>query len=139
MARRGPRQPTPVAVERLAGRIAQWRLTRARRSAMPADLWSAATALAALHGVYRVARALRVNYDTLNRRVVETRVVGPTPPSGAAGFVELPTPGLGAVEAPRGAMVEVMDGVGARLVLRWSAEVAVDAAAIVSAFRRSGA
>ena len=49
-----------VRLTQLRGRIERWRCTRAKRSPMPAELWTAATELAQELGVYRVARELRV-------------------------------------------------------------------------------
>ena len=68
----------PAGVERLGERIEQWRQTRARRTAMAPELWSAAVVLAGSHGVYRVARALRINFECLKRRVAEAKTAGPT-------------------------------------------------------------
>ena len=56
-------------VEAVRRRIEHWRRVRQRRSPMPAALWAAAVALAAEHGVYPIARALRLNYETLKARV----------------------------------------------------------------------
>jgi hypothetical protein len=104
---------------------------------MPAELWSAAAQLAERHGTYRVARALRINFETLRRRVAEARPSGDLA-AHAAGFVEI-TPALVAAEPPPGVVLEVSDGAGARLTLRGPASLSLEAAAIVAAFRRSGA
>jgi hypothetical protein len=87
---------TSIGLETTRRRIARWRETRAYRgAAMPAALWTAAVALARQHGLYTTARALRVDYGSLKKRVGAAgagRVIAPA-------FVELPaTPpnGLGA-------------------------------------------
>jgi hypothetical protein len=99
---------------------------------MPDDLWAAATAVAREHGVYLTARALRVNYESLKRRVsvVATPVV-------SGGFVELRGADLiGGEPTMSGAVVEVSDGDGARMTIRLAAGTAFDPAALVGAFRR---
>ena len=51
-------------------RIARWRETRTHRGApMPATLWTAAIALARQHGLYPTARALRLDYGSLKKRL----------------------------------------------------------------------
>ena len=51
--------------------IERWRSTRAQRGPMPAPLWDSATALARVHGVYQISKALRVHYDALKKRVTD--------------------------------------------------------------------
>ena len=76
-----------AGVKRLGERIEQWRQTRAKRTAMAPELWSAGAVLAERHGVYRVARALRINFECLKRRVAEAKTAAPTSTSSSA-FVE---------------------------------------------------
>lgn len=71
-------------------RLARWRRTRQhRRSPIPAPIWTDAVGLARQDGLSQTARALRLDYTALKRRVEATDVggrrVGPA-------FVELPTP-----------------------------------------------
>ena len=61
----------PAEVKQLQDQIEQWRRTRERRTAMPAELWSDAVTLCKSAGAYRVARALRINFDGLKRRMAE--------------------------------------------------------------------
>jgi hypothetical protein len=58
-------------VKEVRDAIVLWRRTRERRTAMPAELWVKAVSLARTRGTYRVARALRVDYASLARRVAE--------------------------------------------------------------------
>ncbi len=77
---------------------------------MPAALWAAAVALARQHGLYPTARALRVDYGALKKRMDAAdagRVASPT-------FIELPAArptGLGPcvidLEAPRGGRMRI--------------------------------
>ena len=55
----------------LRGRIAEWRGTRGTSAErMPERLWAEAARLARVYGGSRVARALRLDYGALKRRVV---------------------------------------------------------------------
>ena len=67
---------TAIELEQTRRRIAAWRGTRTQkpgiRSAMPAALWAAAVLLAQQHGLSPTARALRVNYLTLKKRLEAT-------------------------------------------------------------------
>jgi hypothetical protein len=103
---------------------------------MPAALWAGATALARTHGAYRIARALRVDYQSLARRVAEAG--GVAGPSGApsASFVEL----RGADLIGGATVVELSDGDGSRMRIQLGAGSTLDmAAALVGAFRRRAA
>ena len=88
----------------LRGRIAQWRERRTHRGApMPAALWAGALALARRYGIAATARALRLDYGTLKRRLTAD---GPGPTVAAPTFVDL---GVGA-PLGLGACVIVVDG-----------------------------
>lgn len=97
-------------LEQTRRRIAQWRERRPYRgAAMPAALWSAALALARRDGLYGTARALRIDYGSLKKRLNGAAGRGSSP-----AFVELPAvaaPGLGPcvieVDAPRGARMRI--------------------------------
>jgi hypothetical protein len=54
-------------LEEARQRVNGWRETRPKLEPMPQELWDAAVALAGEHGVYRVARALRVDYGKLKQ------------------------------------------------------------------------
>ena len=107
----GTGDSTSVGLEQTRRRITRWRETRTHRgAAMPAALWAAAIALARQHGLYTTARALRVDYGSLKKRL------------GAAGAGRVPSPafvelaaarptGLGPcvidLEAPRGRRMRI--------------------------------
>jgi len=78
---------TSIGLEETRRRIARWRERRPYRgAAMPAALWAAAIAAARQHGLYRTARALRVDYGSLKKRLGTAGAGrGPSP-----AFVELP-------------------------------------------------
>jgi hypothetical protein len=101
---------------------------------MPAELWGGAVAVARAHGTYRVARALRVDYASLARRVAEAG--GGRTSETHSGLVEL----RGADLVFGMTVVEVSDVDGARMTFRLGTGSALDAAAaLVGAFRRRAA
>jgi hypothetical protein len=120
-------------IEGLRDRIEAWRGSETRGRAMPRELWEASGAAAQRLGVFRVARALSLNYQTLKRRagMADTE----RPAAGRADFIELPC-----VSAPSGgglgdeAVVEMLAADGAKLTLRVKAR-SLDMAALVNAFR----
>lgn len=114
--------------------IALWRRTREKRTTMPAELWARAVALARSRGTYRIARALRIDYESLARRLAEAGG-DRTGDAKTDGFVEL----RGADLLGGTTVVEVSDADGARMTIRLGAGSALDAAALVGAFRRRAA
>lgn len=66
----------PAGLETLRTQIEAWRGTRPRTRSMPPALWSEAAAMARELGVYRVARTLRLNFDTLKRQAGSARTPG---------------------------------------------------------------
>ena len=128
--RRSSIQPRSVRA-----RIERWRATRAKRSPMPEPLWDAAVELAQAEGIYPIARALAVNYQTLKCRVAMASNGNSRTP---AGFVELtPMPAKGSVS--RGELVlELSSGDGATLTIRLSSERELDVERLAEAFLRRG-
>src|SRR3990167_4074935 len=102
---------TSIGLENTRRRVARWRETRTHRGApMPAALWAAAVALVRQHGLYPTARALRVDYGSLKKRM-DAAGAGRYP---SPAFVELPAArptGLGAcvieLEGPRGGRMRI--------------------------------
>jgi hypothetical protein len=121
-----------VRLMQLRRRIERWRSTRARRSPMPAALWSAATQLAHELGASRVARELRVGYGSLKERV---EAGGQPSGRGASGFVQIEGAALLAAAPPS---VEFCDPSGLQVTIRLGAGQAVDWAALVAALRSAG-
>ena len=139
--RKQPKSRLPAGVKRLRDRIERWRRTRTRRTAMPAELWSAATALAQKTGrPYAISRGVRINFDTLKRRMAETKVSAAAlpPPSGPA-FVEVTGAQLLGAAPSVGPIVELSDeAAGIRVTVRLAPETALDVAGLISAFRPRG-
>ncbi|MBW1688315.1 MAG: hypothetical protein JRS35_25030 [Deltaproteobacteria bacterium] len=127
-------------VKQVRGRIEQWRKTRAKRSPMPEPLWDAAVQLAQADGVYPIARALQVSYQSLKYRVALASKESCRAP---AGFVELtpipasPAPASGS--APGGETVlELSNRGGATLTIRFPAERELDVERLAAAFLHRG-
>jgi len=59
----------PVRLQRLLGRFERWRRTRRAGARIPEPLWSSAVKAADAFGVHRTARALRIDYYALKKRV----------------------------------------------------------------------
>ena len=119
-------------IEGLRARIEAWRGSEGKGRGMPEELWEEAGAAAQLLGVFRVARALSLNYVTLKRRA--GMADRERQAAGRADFIELP--GLSAPFVGSGdeAVVEVLAADGAKLTLRVKAQN-LDMAALVNAFR----
>ncbi len=115
-------------------RVERWRWTRVKRSPMPPELWRAATELARELGASRVARALRVGYQSLKDHA---GAPGEHSARASGAFVELAGASLlSAAPAPVRSEVELSDARGTTMVIRRAADQPVDVAALLAAFRR---
>jgi hypothetical protein len=81
-------------IEQLRRGFDEFRNTQPLRSRLPESLWATATELATRYGVHPTARALRLDYTGLRRRV-EKRAAQKSTPAEAAAFVELVGPAAG--------------------------------------------
>jgi hypothetical protein len=61
--------PIPEPIAQLQHQLDQFRTTRSQRTKLPESLWQAAVELARQHGVYAVARPLRLDYMGLKKRL----------------------------------------------------------------------
>ena len=118
-------------IEGLKGRIEAWRGSETRGRAMPEELWEEAGAAAQLLGVFRVAKALALNYETLKRRA--GGLEGERTSTARADFIELPALNV-PVDAGDDVTIEVTAADGARLSVRGKA-VVLNVAALIGAFR----
>ena len=128
-------RPSSTQPRSVRARIERWRATRTKRSPMPEPLWDAAVELAQAEGIYPIARALAVNYQTLKCRVAMASNGNLRAP---AGFVELTSmPANGSVS--RGELVlELSSGDGATLTIRLPSEHEFDVERLAEAFLRRG-
>lgn len=129
----------PARVRKVRERIAQWRGTREKQTAMPAGLWSEAVALARREGTYATARALGVNFESLARRVAEARAGAEAGAAHASAFVELSGAQLLGAAAAAGPVVEISDSDGVRLTIRLGGDTPLDVVGVVQGFCRRGA
>jgi hypothetical protein len=66
--------PNPTAslsesITELQAQLAEFRSTHPPRTRLPQSLWQSAADLAQCHGLYVVARSLKLDYSTLKKRV----------------------------------------------------------------------
>ena len=60
----------PAACSRVQRKLEHWRQRHRRGARIPEELWRAAAELAGAHGINRTARALRLDYYSLQKRAV---------------------------------------------------------------------
>ena len=100
----------PARLEKLRRRFDRWRETHRVRSRLPDELWASAVRMAGTFGLNRTARALRLDYYVLKKRVEQDGVAIADP--GDAPFLELvPPPSAGACECT----LELEDAAGAKM------------------------
>jgi hypothetical protein len=123
----------PESVRELGNRIDHWRKTRAHLCAMPAGLWDEAAAMARSHGIYAIAQALRLSYDSLKKRTGPRAMVRRRSDGRSHGFVELPpgTPIFGAAHSDT--VVEITNRAGDRFSIRFPAHAQLDLGGLASA------
>jgi hypothetical protein len=127
----------PAAFSRAQAKIEQWRQMHRPRARIPEELWSGAVALAGAYGVYRTAKALRLDYSALKRRSAAAAPSGVGSGAATSGegfpFVEV----LGGVPGGRTdqCLIEVEDGGGARMRIYLPGQEHPDLAALVRVFR----
>jgi hypothetical protein len=127
----------PARLERLRRRFEQWRRRRKGRERIPEPLWAAAVKLAATYGVHRTAKALRVDYYALKKRVDAAPAVTAGKASAAAAgarFLELPT---AAWSGGGECTLELEDAGGAKMRVHLKGFDAPDLAALSRSFWRS--
>jgi hypothetical protein len=103
---------------------------------MPAALWTEAVALAQDGGSYPIARAVRVDYESLARRVAEAGTSTGSRDAPVAAFVELTGAQLLGASAAPGPVVEMADADGVYLTIRLGGGAPLDVADVVHSFRR---
>ena len=120
-------------VEQVLARIEDWRRTRRKRTAMPEELWVEAAALASEHGVSRVARALKVHYGSLKRRVEQGVGSGELIEKRSGGFVELSMAEVLPRPAAVSTVVKLSRGDGAEATVELGAGEVVDIVGLAEA------
>ena len=126
----------PAAISGVQRKFAHWREGRRGRARIPEELWRAATELASAHGIHRTARALRLDYYALQKRVTTTARSDTHAPE----FVELLPGGLPTASFSRPeCLIEVEDGSGSKLRIHLQGGELPDVAALTRGFREGGA
>ena len=117
-------------MEQLRRRFEEFRNTEPLRSRLPEPLWAAAAELATRYGVHATARALRLDYGGLRRRV-EQRSQAKSTPVEATTFVELVGPVAGNLTS---CSVEVESAQGGKLRLELKAVATSELVNLIRAF-----
>ena len=120
-------------LEALGERIERWRRTRAKKGPMPGELWAAAVSAAEERGLFPVARALNVNFDTLKARLLEVELNRRTGAASTAGFVELSSARVFGAEVVE-SVVELSKADGARMTIRVRSGQTLDVMALSATF-----
>jgi len=110
-----------------AAAFAHWRAGTPVGARIPEDLWSQAVALAARHGVSKVAATLRLDYAGLKRRL-SALTPPPVPTAEPPAFMELVL-GRPPASGP-GCVLVVSDARGRSLRIEWTASDAHAVAAV---------
>ena len=114
-----------------------WRRQQGGRARLPEAVWSSAAALARRLGVSQVCRALRLNYNKLNRLTAQAAADRDNGPPKTT-FVELALEGLKGSESSHGYRAEISDGTGDRMTLHLGGDVNAVVALAESFWRRKG-
>jgi hypothetical protein len=129
------RKSTSVIAQPIAELQRQWdqfRSTRQRRTKLPESLWQAAVELARQHGVYSVAKPLRLDYMGLKKRLGEPSSHRRKTPRAA--FVELIAPHPATVEE---CVIEFESSRGAKMRIQWKATAPPDWTSLLRAWRET--
>ena len=123
----------PSRVEALRRRFKQWRGSRKIGSRIPEPLWSAAVKLAEVHGIHLTAKALGIDYYSLQKRLEEksASVWRTAAPASGARFVELAA--LAPMAVPE-CVLELEDVAGAKMRIHIKGMEVPDLAALSRSF-----
>jgi hypothetical protein len=122
------RDPLPPRLATLCERFEDWRSTRTGADRIPETLWKAAVACAARFGPCLTARVLRLDYNSLKRRIAGQ---GASREVASASFVEiLPPGGIPASEC----VLEVESRQGAKLRIHLRRATVPDIALLARSF-----
>lgn len=126
----------PASVGRVRVRVERWREGGENHWRMPEELWADAVSLARSHGIAPIARALRLDYGSLKKRVERSPESEPGDTESLGRFIEIDPRHLVPEQEPHGAVVELLDAEGTKLVVRLSDRESLDVPALVAAFRQ---
>jgi len=109
--------PAAADLAQTAAAFSHWRSTTPVGARIPEELWSRAVALAARHGVSKVATTLRLDYAGLKRRLTALTAPAPVPSAAPPAFVEMV---LGLPPSGPGCVLTLSDARGRSLRIEWS-------------------
>jgi hypothetical protein len=124
-------KPIPGPIEQLQRQLDEFRSTRPHRTKLPEALWQAAVELARQHGVYAVARPLRLDYTGLKKRL--DGVPGSPKKATKATFVELIPDHPVMAEC----VIEFESSLGSKMRIQWNNSLAPDWTRLLRAWRES--
>lgn len=124
-------RPIPEALMPLQQQFEQFRATHRPRSKLPEAFWASAAELAKQHGLYTVARALRLDYAGLKKRLNGSarRRRKPAQPR----FVELIASGPLKLDE---CVIEFESARGGKMRIHWRAAAPPDWAGLLRAWRQ---
>ena len=122
--------PLPADLSSAARRFAEWRKNRTTRR-IPDELWSLAADLGARHGLSRTARALRVDYYGLKKRIDAAAAPDPSETVAPPAFVSILT--APSAEAADG-LIEFERAGGEKMRIHWKGGATPDLAALSRLF-----
>lgn len=123
-------QPFEGKLKEVQNRLEAWRGKRRRRRRLPEPLWESAVGLARIHGINRVARALRLDYYRLKRRVEASPAIKLPPPS-QPDFVEVE---MDQVTEPSQCKIEFEEPNGSKMKIGLVGNSSTQLVALVQAF-----
>lgn len=121
----------PARLAGLRRRFERWRRARRGRSRIPETLWASAVRAAGKYGLNPTARALRLDYCGLRKRVEQASSVTPPKEGTVTTFVELAPPVSG---NSRECILELEDPGGSKMRVHLKGIEAPDLAALSRSF-----
>ena len=118
-------------LEQLRRRLDEFRSTHALRSRLRESLWMAAAELAKRHGMYQTARALRLDYAGLKKRIENDAKAKRKRTTASPSFMEFIAPGAKPVTD---CTVEVESSQGSKLRLNLKAVATTELVNLIRAF-----
>lgn len=115
----------PVGMRRVCRRFERWRKGHKARLPIPEALWAAAAEAAREHGVFRAAKALRLEYGKL-KRMVEAGPAPGRPTMAPTTFWELAPPQAGGLAE---CLIE-LEGPHGKMRVQWKGTTAPDLAGL---------
>lgn len=98
----------PADLSQAQQRFQEWRRSGKPKSRIPQPLWDLAVRLVAAHGLHRTARALKLDYYALKKRVEAVSGSREEIQANGSAFLELPK----ALASGKECLIEFEDGTG---------------------------